>query len=448
MMIEIENLTKSFGKTKALDGFSLKIEDNEIYGFVGQNGAGKTTTMRIISGLIPADSGKVIINGLDAGCEVEKVRSKIGYVPDFFGVYDNLKVIEYIEFFAAAYNMTGREAERECLRLLEELGLSDKTDFFVDDLSRGQKQRLGLARALIHNPDILVLDEPTSGMDPKGRVETRNLLKRLNAQGRTILISSHILHEISELVTGLAIIEKGKVVMSGSIDSIERTMHVENPIIMKVNKGLTIVAHRGFTKNAVENTLEALEGAKKAGLNYAEVDIMMTKDKKFIAMHDFNLFRLAKINTDIKDMLYDDLVGMEISNNGFTGHIVSFDDYVKRAKELGINLVVEIKLHGGEPDNYVDLFMDKMKELEIDDKYKVMSLDLNVVEKIHKTHKYMDIGYIMPFYFGDLLNADVDFFVVEDFSYREHLVWQALWANKKIYIWTVNKEKILRRNDE
>lgn len=217
MMIEIENLTKSFGKTKALDGFSLKIEDNEIYGFVGQNGAGKTTTMRIISGLIPADSGEVIINGLDARREVDKVRSRIGYVPDFFGVYDNLKVIEYIEFFAAAYNMTGREAERECLRLLEELGLSDKTNFFVDDLSRGQKQRLGLARALIHNPDILVLDEPTSGMDPKGRIETRNILKRLNAQGRTIIISSHILHEISELVTGLAIIEKGKVVMSGSI---------------------------------------------------------------------------------------------------------------------------------------------------------------------------------------------------------------------------------------
>jgi len=242
MMIEIENLTKSFGKTKALDGLSLKIEDHELYGFVGQNGAGKTTTMRIISGLIPADSGRVTINGLDAGREFRKIRNRIGYVPDYFGVYDNLKVIEYIEFFAAAYNMTGREAERECLRLLEELGLSDKTDFFVDDLSRGQKQRLGLARALIHNPDILVLDEPTSGMDPKGRVETRNLLKRLNAQGRTILISSHILHEISELVTGLAIIEKGKVVMSGSIDSIERTMHVENPIIMKVNKGANIAA--------------------------------------------------------------------------------------------------------------------------------------------------------------------------------------------------------------
>ena len=241
-MIEIENLTKSFGKTKALAGLSLKIGDSDIYGFVGQNGAGKTTTMRIISGLIPADSGSVIINGLDAGREVKKVRSIIGYVPDFFGVYDNLKVIEYIEFFASAYNITGREAERACLNLLEELGLSDKTDFFVDDLSRGQKQRLGLARALIHNPDILVLDEPTSGMDPKARIETRNLLKRLNSQGKTIIISSHILHEISELVTGLAIIEQGKVVMSGSIESIERTMHIENPIIMKVNKGADVAA--------------------------------------------------------------------------------------------------------------------------------------------------------------------------------------------------------------
>lgn len=236
-MIKIENLVKTFGKTKALNSLSLSIEDNELYGFVGPNGAGKTTAMRIIAGIIPADSGKVTINGVDAGTEVKQLRQKIGYVPDFFGVYDNLKVIEYIEFFAAAYSMVGRETERKCLRLLDELGLSDKTDFFVDDLSRGQKQRLGLARALIHSPEILVLDEPTSGMDPKARLETRKLLKRLNEKGQTIIISSHILHEISELVTGLAIIEEGRTVMSGSIDSIERKMHIENPIIMKVREG-------------------------------------------------------------------------------------------------------------------------------------------------------------------------------------------------------------------
>ena len=241
-MIEIENLAKSFGKTKAVDGLSLKIEDGELYGFVGPNGAGKTTTMKIISGLLQADLGSVTINGIDAVKNVKKIRSMIGYVPDFFGVYDNLKVIEYIEFFASAYNIVGRGAERKCYRLLNELGLSDKLEFFVDDLSRGQKQVLCLARALIHEPEILILDEPTSGMDPKSRIEIRNLLKRLNGEGKTIVISSHILHEISELVTGLAVIEEGRVVMSGSIEGIERKMHIENPIIIKVEDGANIAA--------------------------------------------------------------------------------------------------------------------------------------------------------------------------------------------------------------
>lgn len=241
-MIEIENLAKSFGKTKAVDGLSLKIEDGELYGFVGPNGAGKTTTMKIISGLLQADSGSVTINGIDAVKNVKKIRSMIGYVPDFFGVYDNLKVLEYIEFFAFAYNIVGRGAERKCYRLLNELGLSDKLEFFVDDLSRGQKQVLCLARALIHEPEILILDEPTSGMDPKSRIEIRNLLKRLNGEGKTIVISSHILHEISELVTGLAVIEEGRVVMSGSIEGIERKMHIENPIIIKVEDGANIAA--------------------------------------------------------------------------------------------------------------------------------------------------------------------------------------------------------------
>ena len=241
-MIEIENLTKSFGKTKAVDGLSLKIEDGGLYGFVGPNGAGKTTTMKIISGLLQADLGSVTINGIDAVKNVKKIRSMIGYVPDFFGVYDNLKVLEYIEFFASAYNIVGRGAERKCYRLLNELGLSDKLEFFVDDLSRGQKQVLCLARALIHEPEILILDEPTSGMDPKSRIEIRNLLKRLNGEGKTIVISSHILHEISELVTGLAVIEEGRVVMSGSIEGIERKMHIENPIIIKVEDGADIAA--------------------------------------------------------------------------------------------------------------------------------------------------------------------------------------------------------------
>lgn len=271
-MIEIENLVKSFGKTRALDGLSLKIEDKALYGFVGPNGAGKTTTMKIMSGLLQADSGSVAINGIDAIRDVGKIRSMIGYVPDFFGVYDNLKVIEYIEFFASAYNMAGREAERKCLRLLGDLGLSDKLDFFVDDLSRGQKQVLCLARALIHDPEILILDEPTSGMDPRARIEIRNLLKRLNEQGRTIIISSHVLHEISELATGLAVIEDGKVVMSGSIESIERKMHIENPVVIKVEEGIDTAIEVLKEDEAVINLTVTEKGEFYVSYNGSEED--------------------------------------------------------------------------------------------------------------------------------------------------------------------------------
>lgn len=271
-MIEIENLVKSFRKTRALDGLSLKIEDKALYGFVGPNGAGKTTTMKIMSGLLQADSGSVAINGIDAIRDVGKIRSMIGYVPDFFGVYDNLKVIEYIEFFASAYNMAGREAERKCRRLLGDLGLSDKLDFFVDDLSRGQKQVLCLARALIHDPEILILDEPTSGMDPRARIEIRNLLKRLNEQGRTIIISSHVLHEISELATGLAVIEDGKVVMSGSIESIERKMHIENPIVIKVEEGIDTAIEVLKEDEAVINLTVTEKGEFYVSYNGSEED--------------------------------------------------------------------------------------------------------------------------------------------------------------------------------
>ena len=214
---------------------------------------------------------------------------------------------------------------------------------------------------------------------------------------------------------------------------------------MRLNSDLRIVAHRGFTAEAVENSMESLENAKKAGLEYVEVDIMLTKDHKFIVMHDFNLFRLAKRAEDVKDMLYEDLIGIEISNNGFSSKIVSFEEYAKKAKELGMNLIVELKLHGSEPENYPDIFITKMRELGIDDRYKVISLELDTLEEIKKRAPYMELGYIMPFHFGDLVNADVDFFVLEDFSYRESLALQALLLNKQIYVWTVNKPDLIEK---
>lgn len=162
-MLKIDNLKKKYGQSIALDGLSMNVEDGNLYGFVGPNGAGKTTTIKIITGLLLPDSGLVTIDDIDVTREPGRIREKIGYVPDFFGIYDNLKVSEYMEFFASCYGLYGLNARRRCMMLLEQVRLSEKTDFYVEGLSRGMKQRLSLARALIHNPSLLIMDEPTAG---------------------------------------------------------------------------------------------------------------------------------------------------------------------------------------------------------------------------------------------------------------------------------------------
>ena len=232
-MLEIKNLVKTYGDFKALDDLSLNIEDGELYGFVGPNGAGKTTTMRIVSGLLNADSGEIYIEGRDARRDLKYLKSRIGYMPDFFGVYDNLKAIEYMEFFASVYGIDGRAARKLSLELMELVNLSDKADAYVDGLSRGMKQRLCLARTLIHNPALLILDEPASGLDPRARYEMKGILNNLREMGKTILISSHILPELAEMCSSVGIIEHGKMLVSGSVDSIMTKMNRSNPIIIK-----------------------------------------------------------------------------------------------------------------------------------------------------------------------------------------------------------------------
>ena len=192
-MVDIEELTKRYGKFVALDHMNLHIDKGEIFGFVGPNGAGKTTTMRIMCGLLKATSGKVTIDGVDALGRPADVKRKIGYVPDFFGVYDNLKVMEYMDFYGSMYGMSKREVEKVADKYLELVALQDKKDEFVDSLSRGMKQRLCVARALIHDPELLVLDEPSSGLDPRSRHDMKNILRDLKEMGKTIVISSHIL---------------------------------------------------------------------------------------------------------------------------------------------------------------------------------------------------------------------------------------------------------------
>ena len=236
-MLKIKDLNKSYGKFKALDNLNLEIEKGELFGFVGPNGAGKTTTMRIVSGLLSADSGEVQVDGIDALKNPQKIKEKIGYMPDFFGVYDNLKALEYMEFYASIYGITGREATKLCYELMELVNLSDKADSYVDGLSRGMKQRLCLARSLVHNPELLILDEPASGLDPRARFEMKEILRNLSSMGKTIIISSHILPELAEMCSSIGIIEHGSMVVKGQVGEIMRKMTTSNPLVMEVVEG-------------------------------------------------------------------------------------------------------------------------------------------------------------------------------------------------------------------
>ena len=245
MMLEIRNLKKTFGKFYALNGLDMDIGDGALYGFVGPNGAGKTTTIKIMTGLLEADEGQVLIDGVNVTGGLSQLKLKIGYVPDFFGVYDNLKVSEYMEFFASCYGINGLKARTRYMTLLEQVGLEDKVNFYVDGLSRGMKQRLCLARALIHDPAILILDEPTSGLDPRTRFEFREILKELQESGKTIVISSHVLSELSELCTDIGIIDQGRMVLEGNIDDILSRVNTSNPLVISVftniDKALSIL---------------------------------------------------------------------------------------------------------------------------------------------------------------------------------------------------------------
>lgn len=220
MMLEIRNLYKNYGSFQAVCDLNLSIQKGEIFGFVGHNGAGKTTTMKIIAGLLTATSGSITVNGIDAIHKNKEIKHMIGYMPDFFGVYDNLKAIEYMEFYASMYGITGSVAKETCRNLMALVNLSDKEDVYVDSLSRGMKQRLCLARCLVHNPELLLLDEPASGLDPQARFEMKEILKNLGSMGKTIIISSHILPELADMCDTIGIMKRGRMLLHGSVEDI------------------------------------------------------------------------------------------------------------------------------------------------------------------------------------------------------------------------------------
>ncbi len=233
-IVETEDLTRRYGSFTALHELNLSIERGSIHGFIGPNGAGKTTTMRILATLLEPTSGQAWVSGYPVTEEVHEVRRKVGYMPDFFGVYDNMKVWEYLDFFAAAYHVPQARRKGMIDDLLALVDLNVKKESFVEELSRGMKQRLCLARTLVHEPDLLILDEPASGLDPHARIELRELLKELRSLGKTILVSSHILTELAEMCTHVAIIERGKLLVNGSVQDILFAMQPAREIYVRV----------------------------------------------------------------------------------------------------------------------------------------------------------------------------------------------------------------------
>ena len=211
-----------------------------------------------------------------------------------------------------------------------------------------------------------------------------------------------------------------------------------------VNKNIKTIAHRGYIAKGVENSIEALEGAAEVGADYVEFDIILTKDNKFVVMHDFNLKRLVGLNKHVQDMNFDEVVGLTIKQGDFTSKIPSLEEFVNKAKELNMNLVIELKPHGAEPPNYIDILIDEVKRLKLEN-YKFMSLNSKVMEELETKVPNLETGYVIPLQFGNFHHSNVDFFVIEDFSYRDHLVEQARKENKQVFVWTINNLALITK---
>jgi ABC-2 type transport system ATP-binding protein len=300
-MIETRDLTKMYGDLYALDRLTLKLEKGDVYGFIGPNGAGKTTTMRILATLLNPTWGEATVCGYSIYNGAKEIRRVMGYMPDFFGVYDDMKVIEYLEFFAAAYRIKGAERRKKCDQVLELVDLGYKRDALVTSLSRGMTQRLGLARVLLHEPQVLLLDEPASGLDPRARIEMRGLLKELRNMGKTILVSSHILPELADICNKIGIIERGKLLFDGDVESAIRQVRQRHVMRVAVGNNLTLLAK------------EQLEGHPDiAGVELKEDDTMLVTlqdgvtDGSFIAdvlvKNSFRLRTLKEEEIDLEDV--------------------------------------------------------------------------------------------------------------------------------------------------
>lgn len=314
LIIETKNIVKSFNKFTAVNGLSLEVPSGSIYGFVGPNGAGKTTTMRMLTTLSRPDSGEAWVAGYSVLKDRRQVRRSIGYMPDEFGVYDDLRVWEYLDFFAACYDISENERKSLIGDLLELVDLSHRRDDMVDKLSRGMKQRLSLARTLAHDPAILILDEPASGLDPRARIEIRELMVELAKMGKTIFFSTHILADVENICTHVGIIEAGQMVMQGSMDELRSELTADRAVIVTVKDDeiaeqvKTLVSGRDDVAGV--QIIEPKGGRSRVQIDFTGDDDGVAALNSLLSKADIMIFGFSEETKDLESMFMRVTKGM------------------------------------------------------------------------------------------------------------------------------------------
>jgi len=296
-MIETHELTKMYGDLYALNRLNLTLNQGDVYGFIGPNGAGKTTTMRILATLLNPSWGEATVCGYSIYTGSKEIRRVIGYMPDFFGVYDDMKVIEYLEFFASAYRIKGAARRKICEEVLELVDLTYKRDALVTSLSRGMTQRLGLARTLLHDPQVLLLDEPASGLDPRARIEMRALLKELRNMGKTILVSSHILPELADICNKIGIIEQGCLLVNGEVTDVMKQVRTDIVLNIAVAERMTDAA--GLLEGQPEvESVQDKNGVLVVKLNEGIIQYSFLANRLIEQGYELTLFKEDEINLE------------------------------------------------------------------------------------------------------------------------------------------------------
>jgi len=288
-VIETRKLTKRYGKLIAANEINLELESGDVFGFIGPNGSGKTTTMRMIATLLNPDYGEAYVCGKSIYTHPEEIRRLVGYMPDFFGVYDDMTVIEYLEFFASAYRINGPQRRKICEEKLELVDMSFKRDAMVNQLSRGQTQRIGLARVLLHDPEVLLLDEPASGLDPRARIEMRNLIKQLGDMKKTVIVSSHILPELADVCTRVGMIEKGNLIVDGKVDE----------VMKKAREALVLYVRVTDNSEKAASLLESHEVTKSVSIESDTILLTLNKN-----VDDYSMLPSLLIESGFKVKLF------------------------------------------------------------------------------------------------------------------------------------------------